>query len=31
MFAQICYIASKNNPADDRYWYLIEAIKENSR
>lgn len=29
MFTQICYLASLNNPSDDRYWYLIECIKQN--
>ena len=29
IFAEICYLASLNNPADDRYWYLIQAIKQN--
>lgn len=27
MFTQIYYLASLNNPSDDRYWYLIEYIK----
>lgn len=28
IFGQICYLTSKNG-IDDRYWYLIQAIKEN--
>ena len=28
IFGEICYLTSKNNK-DDRYWYLIQAIKEN--
>ena len=29
LFSEICYLASLNNPSDDRYWYLLEALKEN--
>ena len=29
LFAELCYISSKNNKKDKRYWYLIEALKEN--
>ena len=28
IFGQICYLTSKND-TNDRYWYLIQAIKEN--
>lgn len=28
LFGEICYLASLNGN-DDRYWYLIEALKEN--
>lgn len=30
LFVEICYLASLDNPADDRYWYIIQTIKENS-
>lgn len=29
LFGRLCYLSSLNNKNDDRYWYLIEAIKEN--
>lgn len=29
IFSEICYLNSLNNNKDDRYWYLIEALKEN--
>ena len=28
-FAWLCYLSSENDPTDKRYWYLIEAIKQN--
>lgn len=29
LFAELCYLSSKNNSEDKRYWYLIEVLKEN--
>ena len=29
LFGRLCYLSSLNNKNDDRYWYLIEALKEN--
>ena len=29
LFSEICYLTSMNDPSDDRWWYLIEALKEN--
>ncbi|MBO5141483.1 MAG: hypothetical protein J6C46_00510 [Clostridia bacterium] len=29
LFAELCYLSSKNNNEDKRYWYLIEVLKEN--
>jgi len=29
IFSEICYLSSLNDNKDDRYWYLIEALKEN--
>ena len=29
LFGKICYLSSLNDNKDDRYWYLIEAIKSN--
>lgn len=29
LFSEICYLSYLNNKNDDRYWYLIEALKEN--
>ena len=29
LFGEICYLSYLNNKNDDRYWYLIEALKEN--
>lgn len=29
LFSEICYLTSKNDPSDDRWWYLLEALKEN--
>jgi len=29
LFSKICYLSSLNDNKDDRYWYLIEAIKSN--
>ena len=28
LFAQFCRLSSKNDPSDDRWWYLLEALKE---
>ena len=30
LFAELCYLSSLNNKSDKRFWYLIEAIKENN-
>lgn len=29
LFAELCYLSSKNNKEDKRYWYLMEVLKEN--
>ena len=29
IFCEICFLSYKNDNSDKRYWYLIEAIKEN--
>ena len=29
LFSEICYLTSKNESSDDRWWYLLEALKEN--
>ncbi len=29
LFSELCYLSSLNNKSDKRFWYLIEAIKEN--
>lgn len=29
LFGEICYLSYLNDKNDDRYWYLIEALKEN--
>lgn len=29
LFTELCYLSSKNNSEDKRYWYLIEVLKEN--
>ena len=29
IFGEICYLSSLNDNKDNRYWYLIEALKEN--
>ncbi len=29
MFGRLCYLTSMNDPSDDRWWYLLEALKEN--
>ena len=29
LFAELCYLSSKNNSEDKHYWYLIEVLKEN--
>ena len=31
LFGEICYLSYLNNKNDDRYWYLIEALKENKK
>lgn len=30
LFSELCYLSSLNNKSDKRFWYLIEAIKENN-
>lgn len=30
LFSYLCYLTSKNDSEDKRYWYLIEAIKSNT-
>lgn len=29
LFSELCYLSSKNNSEDKRYWYLSEVLKEN--
>lgn len=29
LFGEICYFSSLNDKTDDRYWYLLEAMKNN--
>jgi len=29
IFGEVCYLSSLNDNKDDRYWYLIEVLKEN--
>lgn len=31
LFGEICYLSYLNDKNDDRYWYLIEALKENQK
>lgn len=31
MFAELCYLSSKNNQNDNVYWYLLNAIEENNK
>lgn len=30
IFGEICYFSSLNDKTDDRYWYLLEAMKNNN-
>lgn len=30
LFGRLCYLTSMNDSSDDRWWYLLEALKENA-